>query len=617
MAAMTGTASSRHTHAACWPRWVIRPSVPMIPTGQLAVAAAAGRRRRRPCAWNTEKSSPAQKPRPSPESTTARTAGSGLQRLAGLDDAGNMAPVERVELVGAVEAHVGDPAVDADGDPVGVALLVLAHVGAHRCRSFHSSARWDTLLPSKPDMDRSSVRSEPRGLGWSGPRPDAPTPPSHLARPHPLPAPLRRARRGPGRRARRVPVAGGRPDRAGRPPAPPSRPSRPPRRNRPTTPRSRASRRSSPASGSSAGPPRPPRLAFEETPGRARRHHRRPASPPGPSCPTCQARDAQLTSQIAAETEARKEAAATFVDAREQMQAAASAPTPPSRDRRARRRHRLRVDRRGRAGRHLRRVRPGRPAPHRPGRHRRVRAGQHRPRRARSSTASTSASRPPRSPRPSARPRWRRRRSSPTSSPDREAERDRARATATVEDADFALVALDAYWRAAAGEEACGIQWWALAGISRVEGRHGTYGGAELLADGSNTRPIIGIPLTGAGGTAAVGDSDGGALDGDPVLRPGRRADAVHPVDVARASGPRRRTATARATRRTSTTPPRPRPPTCATAGASTARPGCVRATSATTTRWPTWTRCWPTPTATATCGSPTRSPSSSSPPGG
>jgi hypothetical protein len=99
----------------------------------------------------------------------------------------------------------------------------------------------------------------------------------------------------------------------------------------------------------------------------------------------------------------------------------------------------------------------------------------------------------------------------------REAERDRTRATATVQSTDFSLVALDAYWRAAAGEAACGLQWWMLAGISRVEGRHGTYGGTELLADGSNTRRIIGIALTGSGGTAAVGDSDGGALDGDPV----------------------------------------------------------------------------------------------------
>lgn len=93
-----------------------------------------------------------------------------------------------------------------------------------------------------------------------------------------------------------------------------------------------------------------------------------------------------------------------------------------------------------------------------------------------------------------------------------------ARAVATVRGADFALVALDAYVRAAATQPDCGIPWWALAGISKVEGRHGTFGGARLRADGQVDRPIIGIPLTGANGTRAIGDSDGGALDGDPTV---------------------------------------------------------------------------------------------------
>jgi len=95
-------------------------------------------------------------------------------------------------------------------------------------------------------------------------------------------------------------------------------------------------------------------------------------------------------------------------------------------------------------------------------------------------------------------------------------ERDRARATSQVRGVDFSLVALDAYWRAAQSQPDCGIEWWALAGISRVEGRHGTYGGAQLLANGDLTRPIIGIPLAGVG-TAFIADSDGGALDGDTV----------------------------------------------------------------------------------------------------
>lgn len=93
-----------------------------------------------------------------------------------------------------------------------------------------------------------------------------------------------------------------------------------------------------------------------------------------------------------------------------------------------------------------------------------------------------------------------------------------ARAISTVRGTDFALAALDAYVRAAASQPRCGITWWALAGISRVEGRHGTYGGARLLADGQVSRPIIGIALTGENGTAAIGDSDGGALDGDPTV---------------------------------------------------------------------------------------------------
>lgn len=97
-----------------------------------------------------------------------------------------------------------------------------------------------------------------------------------------------------------------------------------------------------------------------------------------------------------------------------------------------------------------------------------------------------------------------------------------ARALATVDGVDFTLVALDAYHRAArtvdADDPACGIRWWALAGISRVEGHHGTYGGAALDPRGDATRRIIGIQLNGTNETAVVGDSDGGALDGDPAF---------------------------------------------------------------------------------------------------
>ncbi|MBL8775658.1 MAG: lytic murein transglycosylase [Acidimicrobiales bacterium] len=91
-----------------------------------------------------------------------------------------------------------------------------------------------------------------------------------------------------------------------------------------------------------------------------------------------------------------------------------------------------------------------------------------------------------------------------------------ARVLAPVQGVDFPLVALDAYYRGAqtlaAEDPACGVRWWALAGISRVEGRHGTYGGAQLEADGDVTRHIIGIPLP------AIGETDGGLLDGDPTV---------------------------------------------------------------------------------------------------
>ena len=86
-------------------------------------------------------------------------------------------------------------------------------------------------------------------------------------------------------------------------------------------------------------------------------------------------------------------------------------------------------------------------------------------------------------------------------------------------DLDFSLVALDAYYKAAkrlsVEDPSCGIRWTFIAGISRTEGRHGTYGGAELAADGKVDPPILGIALDGSNGTAAIGDTDGGEYDGD------------------------------------------------------------------------------------------------------
>lgn len=99
---------------------------------------------------------------------------------------------------------------------------------------------------------------------------------------------------------------------------------------------------------------------------------------------------------------------------------------------------------------------------------------------------------------------------------------EQSRAMAPVVGADFPLVVMDAYFRAAQTmadvQPSCGIQWWAVAGIAKVEGRHGTYGGSTVLANGDTTRRIIGIPLNGLNDTAVIADSDGGRLDGDPSV---------------------------------------------------------------------------------------------------
>ncbi len=94
------------------------------------------------------------------------------------------------------------------------------------------------------------------------------------------------------------------------------------------------------------------------------------------------------------------------------------------------------------------------------------------------------------------------------------------RLAADVVGTDLPLVALDAYVRAAnrlaAEQPTCGLRWWGLAGIGKVESGHGTAGGSRLGADGKTSSRIIGIVLDGSNNTAVVGDSDGGALDDDP-----------------------------------------------------------------------------------------------------
>ncbi|WCO69019.1 lytic murein transglycosylase [Iamia majanohamensis] len=93
----------------------------------------------------------------------------------------------------------------------------------------------------------------------------------------------------------------------------------------------------------------------------------------------------------------------------------------------------------------------------------------------------------------------------------------RLRADVVGDGIDFPLVALDAWLKAAAGAP-CRVEWWMLAGISKVEGRHGTFGGGQLGARGYPTTRIIGPPLDGTGGNARIGDSDGGLWDDDAAL---------------------------------------------------------------------------------------------------
>ncbi len=84
---------------------------------------------------------------------------------------------------------------------------------------------------------------------------------------------------------------------------------------------------------------------------------------------------------------------------------------------------------------------------------------------------------------------------------------------------DVPAVAMQAYGRAqrilAASDPECGLSWWMLAAIGRVESDHGRYGGATLDDEGFTSKSIRGLPLDGTGGVGRVPDTDHGRLDGD------------------------------------------------------------------------------------------------------
>jgi len=86
---------------------------------------------------------------------------------------------------------------------------------------------------------------------------------------------------------------------------------------------------------------------------------------------------------------------------------------------------------------------------------------------------------------------------------------------------DVPARALQAYGNAqnivAREQPGCHLSWTTLAGIAHIESNHGRFGGRALQPDGRSSSPIIGIPLDGGPAVQAIGDTDGGALDGDPV----------------------------------------------------------------------------------------------------
>ena len=95
----------------------------------------------------------------------------------------------------------------------------------------------------------------------------------------------------------------------------------------------------------------------------------------------------------------------------------------------------------------------------------------------------------------------------------------RAWAARTSDRTDIPARALRAYASAEIAQRRntpnCGLSWVTLAGIGEVESHHGSYRGAQLDSSGRASPPIIGVALSGDGGTAAVPDTDGGRYDGD------------------------------------------------------------------------------------------------------
>jgi len=95
-------------------------------------------------------------------------------------------------------------------------------------------------------------------------------------------------------------------------------------------------------------------------------------------------------------------------------------------------------------------------------------------------------------------------------------------AGASVSNLGIPLATLDGYLRAEGTLSVqlpqCGLAWWMLAGIGRVESNHGRYGGSQPALHGDVVPRILGIPLDGtAPGVGTIPDTDHGFYDGDPI----------------------------------------------------------------------------------------------------
>jgi membrane-bound lytic murein transglycosylase B len=97
-----------------------------------------------------------------------------------------------------------------------------------------------------------------------------------------------------------------------------------------------------------------------------------------------------------------------------------------------------------------------------------------------------------------------------------------ARADLPQLDAGIPRVAYDAYRSASAQATTisadCAVDWTVLAGLGRVESRHGLFEPGHRIAAGGNVTPLIrGPQLDGTSGTISIPDTDGGAVDGDAL----------------------------------------------------------------------------------------------------